>query len=976
MYRIQGVCRRLVSPSLSLNWLRLQGSKASAEPFLSGSSSSYLEQMYESWQSDPNSVHKSWQAYFNNVTRGDLPGQAYQRAPPPDTGQYVPPASSAKDIQDHLNVQALIRAYQISGHRIADLDPLGMGDADLDPNIPFELLPEKIGFTSGDFQRTFQLPVTTVIGGREDNLTLEAILARLRSVYCTHIGLEYMHINDRSKCDWIRTKFEPPGITEMSVTDKKRLLARLIRATRFEEFLASKWTSEKRFGLEGCEVLIPALKTIIDHSSYAGVESFNIGMPHRGRLNVLANVARKPLEQLFLQFNPQLEPGDEGSGDVKYHLGSFIERTNNITHKPIKISLAANPSHLEAVDPIVQGKTRAQQFYQGDKEYAAFAGQGVVYETFHLSDLPDYTTHGTVHVIVNNQIGFTTDPRVARSSPYPTDVAKVVSAPIFHVNADDPEAVMHVCKVASEWRSTYGKDVVIDLVCYRRNGHNEGDNPMFTQPEMYQKIARHDPVLKQYAAKLITEGVVTEKEYAEELAKYDEICKEAYRQATSEEIKLHHAWIDSPWDGFFPEDGKIPTTVKSTGISDESLLHIGDVVSSSPEDFNLHPGQKRILKARKEMMKSREADWAMGEAFAFGSLLMEGTHVRLSGQDVERGTFSHRHHVFNDQKVYNRQYRQLNHLSDNQAKYTVCNSSLSEFAVLGFELGFSITNPNALILWEAQFGDFHNNAQCIIDQFICSGQDKWVRQSGLVLLLPHGYEGMGPEHSSARLERFLQLCKDDGDICPDISKDNFEISQLYDCNWMVVNCTTPANFFHVLRRQVILPFRKPLVVMSPKKLLRLPEAKSSFDDMLEGTSFKRLIPDNSDLGSSSVKRHIFCSGKIYYELVKQREANNMNNEVAITRIEQISPFPYDLVIEQLSRFPQADIVWVQEESKNMGAWLYVKDRLVTAAKEVFKGTTTPIKYVGRSPSVAVATGIKATHIQEEKAILEDSFKLQ
>jgi 2-oxoglutarate dehydrogenase E1 component len=854
--------------------------------------------MYEQWKEDPQSVHSSWRAYFANVDAGLGPGLAFQRPGAPVSDGWTSVASD-KVIEDHLNVQALIRSYQITGHNIASLDPLGINDADLSDSIPPELIPANSGFTDDDMDRMFQLPVTTYVGGNEEQLPLREIISRLRYVYCNHIGLEYMHINDRAKCDWIRSQFEPPGVMAMTEKDKKRLLARLVRSTRFEEFLASKWTSEKRFGLEGCEVLIPALKTIIDQSSFKGVESFNIGMPHRGRLNVLANVARKPLASIFCQFNPQLEPEDEGSGDVKYHLGTYIERENRVTKRNIKISLVANPSHLEAVDPVVEGKTRAEQFYNNDTDGkqsmsillhgdAAFAGQGVVYETFHLSDLPDYTTHGTIHVVVNNQIGFTTDPRVARSSPYPTDVAKVVSAPIFHVNADDPEAVMHVCKVAAEWRHKFGKDVVIDLVCYRKNGHNENDNPMFTQPLMYQRIAQHSSVLKQYADKLIAEGTVNKQEFAQEISTYEDICKEAYKESTTNKTLLNADWIDSPWKGFFDDTVKKPLVVPSTGVGEDTLHHIGQIFASCPEDFNIHPGQKRVLNGRKSMLDNNEADWAMGEAFAFGSLLMEGIHVRLSGQDVERGTFSHRHHVLNDQKIYKKQYRPLSHLSPAQAKYTVCNSSLSEFAVLGFDLGFSTSNPNALIIWEAQFGDFHNNAQCIIDQFICSGQDKWVRQSGIVLLLPHGYEGMGPEHSSARLERFLQLCKDDGDKLPNIEKENFELNQLQECNWMVVNCTTPANFFHALRRQIKLPFRKPLIVMSPKKLLRLPEARSSLADMVEGTSFQRFIPEPSCFDSRSVKRLIFCSGKIYYELVKQREAKGLTNDVAIARIEQVS----------------------------------------------------------------------------------------
>lgn len=626
-----------------------------------------------------------------------------------------------------------------------------------------------------DMDRVFKLPSTTFIGGSETSLTLREILRRLENTYCRHIGVEYMFINNLEQCNWIREKFETPGATDMTVDQKKLLFARLTRSTKFEEFLAKKWTSEKRFGLDGCEVMIPSMKAIIDKSSELGVESFVIGMPHRGRLNVLANVCRKPLEQLFAQFNT-LEPADEGSGDVKYHLGMSHQRLNRMTNKNIKLAVVANPSHLEAVNPVVEGKSKAEQFYRGDTQGrrvmsillhgdAAFAGQGIVYETFHLSDLPDYTTHGTIHIVVNNQIGFTTDPRFSRSSPYCTDVARVVNAPIFHVNGDDPEAVIHVCNVAAEWRAKFGKDVVIDIVGYRRHGHNELDEPMFTQPIMYTKIKKQQPVLDIYAQRLIDEKVYAPEEVEEVRKRYDTILQEAYKKV-EKETKIHNKeWLDSPWHGFFGI--RDPIKCDPTGVPEDILKHVGTVFSSPPPgNFKIHPGIKRILKTRSDMVEKREVDWALAEAMAFGSLLREGIHVRLSGQDVERGTFSHRHHVLHHQTIDKTTYRALCHVFPDQAPYTVCNSSLSEFGVLGFELGFSMTNPNALVIWEAQFGDFMNTAQCIIDQFISSGQAKWVRQSGLTVLLPHGMEGMGPEHSSARPERFLQLCSSDPEAYP------------------------------------------------------------------------------------------------------------------------------------------------------------------------------------------------------------------
>lgn len=599
---------------------------------------------------------------------------------------------------------------------------------------------------------------------------------------------------------------------------------------------------------------------------------------------------------------------------------------------------------------------------------AAFAGQGVVYETFHLSDLPDYSTHGTIHIVVNNQIGFTTDPRVARSSPYCTDVARVVNAPIFHVNADDPEAVVHVSTVAAEWRSRYGKDCVIDLVGYRRNGHNEVDEPMFTQPLMYTKIRKQSTLLDIYSRKLLDEGVVSEKEIEEEKERYESILSEAYKNAEKEDKSYNRDWLDSPWSGFFGE--RDPIKCDPTGVSEDVLQHIGTAFSSPPPgNFKIHPGLRRILKARAEMVEQKTVDWALGEAMAFGSLLKEGIHVRLSGQDVERGTFSHRHHVLHHQTIDKTTYRPLCHLWPDQAPYTVCNSSLSEYGVLGFELGFSMTNPNALVMWEAQFGDFMNTAQCIIDQFISSGQAKWVRQSGLVMLLPHGMEGMGPEHSSGRPERFLQLCSEESDVFPTIDED-FPTRQLNEINMIVANCTTPANYFHVLRRQIALPFRKPLILLTPKSLLRHPEAKSHFSEMTEGTSFLRLIPDSGPAkdNASAVRRHLLCSGKVYYELTKERRARNLDSEVAITRVEQLCPFPFDLVKQEVDRYPNAEISWVQEEHKNQGFWYFVQPRLQTVVAH-----QKPIQYVGRAVSPSTATGSKHTHKKESEKLLNDSF---
>nr|XP_050850296.1 2-oxoglutarate dehydrogenase complex component E1 isoform X4 [Vespula vulgaris] len=1007
------------TPGIIIAPTRKYNSRVATEPFLNGSTSSYVEEMYNAWLQDPHSVHVSWDSFFRSSTAGAGPGLAYQ-APPSlapshnqvPLGALLPLGGGSqisqmpineKIIDDHLAVQAIIRSYQIRGHHIAKLDPLGINSADLDDRHPQELLYNHYSFGRGqrttyaqelqyrvaalmkkesDMDRVFKLPSTTFIGGKDKSLPLREILKRLESTYCGHIGVEFMFINSLEQCNWIRQKMETPGIMEVTNDEKRLILARLTRATRFEAFLARKWSSEKRFGLEGCEILIPAMKQVIDKSTELGVESIVMGMPHRGRLNVLANVCRKPLNQIFTQF-AALEAADDGSGDVKYHLGTYIERLNRVTNKNIRLAVVANPSHLEAVDPIVQGKTRAEQFYRGDGEGkkvmsillhgdAAFCGQGIVFETMHLSDLPDYTTHGTIHIVVNNQIGFTTDPRHSRSSPYCTDVARVVNAPIFHVNSDDPEAVMHVCKVAAEWRATFHKDVVIDIVSYRRNGHNEIDEPMFTQPLMYRKIRNTVPALDKYAKSLIDDGVVTTEEVKDVQDKYEKICEEAYVNAKQETHIKYKDWLDSPWSGFF--EGKDPLKVSPTGIKEDTLVHIGKKFSSPPPnaaEFVIHKGIERILKSRMEMVEARTVDWALGEAMAFGSLLKEGIHVRLSGQDVERGTFSHRHHVLHHQTVDKATYRPLCSLYPDQAPYTVCNSSLSEFGVLGFELGYSMTNPNALVCWEAQFGDFNNTAQCIIDQFISSGQAKWVRQSGLVMLQPHGLEGMGPEHSSARLERFLQMSSDDPDYFPPESEE-FAVRQLHDINWIVANCSTPANYFHILRRQIALPFRKPLIMMTPKSLLRHPEAKSSFDLMLEDTEFLRVIPEEGPAtnNASNVKRLVFCSGKVYYDLKKARAEKTLDDQVAIARVEQISPFPYDLVKKEAAKYPNAELIWSQEEHKNQGAWTYVQPRFHTA----LNGTRN-VTYAGRPTAASPATGSKMQHLKELKQILDDSLNV-
>ncbi|KJE90257.1 oxoglutarate dehydrogenase [Capsaspora owczarzaki ATCC 30864] len=998
------VQRRALSGSASSVAAAAAAAAAAAPPhpseaFLNGTNGNYVEEMYHAWKSDPASVHQSWHAFFRNVDRGVAPGAAF--IPPPSIMPIFPVSAAAMggaagaagapseaEIADHIKVVSLVRAFQVNGHRIANLDPLGIFDADLDDSIPPELELKNYGFTEADLNREFR--VTSVMqkgflaGDRP--VKLGALVERLQRTYCQNIGFEYMHIQDREQCNWLRERIETDARPKLSHEEKIRIFSRLLGADGFEAFLNKKWKHEKRFGLEGCESLIPGMKAAIDTASNQGVDFVVIGMPHRGRLSVLNNVVGKKQEAIFSEFSQVKAAGDESAGDVKYHLGMSYDTVNEATGRPIHLSLVANPSHLEAVNPVVQGKARAEQFYRKDTERkavmpvllhgdAAFAGQGVVFETLGFSDLPHYTTGGTLHIVVNNQIGFTTDPRFARSSPYCTDVAKVVQAPIFHVNADDVEAVVYVCQLAAEWRQQFGKDVVIDLVGYRRHGHNEVDQPNFTQPLMYQRIDAHPRVFSLYAKQLISEGVVSQEFVDQAVGKYMEEAEAAFDR--SKDFKMDKKdWLESYWKGF--KSSEQLAKIQNTGVDVAALQHVGRVSASYPSDFTPHPQLAKILATRIETIeKGKDIDWATGEALAFGTLLADKFHVRLSGQDVERGTFSQRHHVLHDQRVDGRTHTPLMHLSADQAPYTVTNSHLSEYGVMGFELGYSMANPNSLVLWEAQFGDFANTAQVIIDQFISAGESKWLRQSGLVLLLPHGYEGNGAEHSSARLERFLQMVDDDADVFPNMRHE--ERNQIQRTNMQVVNCSTPANYYHVLRRQVYREFRKPLVVVTPKYLLRHPLARSTLADMAKDTRFRRVIPEETPAITSQpqdVKRLIFCSGKVYYDIFEGREKAGLKN-VALCRVEQIAPFPFDLVQRQAECFPNAEIVWAQEEPKNMGAWSYVQPRIETALKQskTHPGDRARPKFIGRRPSAATATGKKKTHLAEEAELVKSALTL-
>lgn len=1016
---------RLLSPSHASAWrsvssrrtmglagqaTRYTTSSTSAPPstsdsFLSGSAASYIDEMYLQWKEDPSSVHVSWQIYFKNMESGDMPtSQAF--TPPPNLvpsatgGVPLSPAlgmqpGDGADVMNHLKVQLLCRAYQARGHHKARIDPLGIrGESSRGfGNVkPRELTLDYYNFTEKDLDSEFELGpgiLPRFKTAERPKMTLREIISTCERIYSGSFGVEFIHLPSRTRCDWLRERLEVPQPFKYSIDEKRRILDRLIWSSSFESFLATKYPNDKRFGLEGCETLVPGMKALIDRSVDYGVKDIVIGMPHRGRLNVLSNVVRKPNESIFSEF-AGTQSAEEGSGDVKYHLGMNFERPTP-SGKRVQLSLVANPSHLEAEDPVVLGKTRAIQHYNNDeKEFktamgvllhgdAAFAAQGVVYECLGFHSLPAFSTGGTIHLVVNNQIGFTTDPRFARSTSYCTDIAKAIDAPVFHVNADDVEAVNFVCQLAADWRAEFQHDVVIDLVCYRKHGHNETDQPSFTQPLMYKRIKEHKAQLDVYVNKLLEEGTFT-KEDVEEHKQWvwqmleDSFGKSKDYQPTSKE------WTTSAWNGF-KSPKELATEIlphNPTSVEEGTLKHIGEVVGSFPEGFQVHNNLKRILKNRsKSVVEGKNIDFPTAEALAFGSLVQEGNHVRVSGQDVERGTFSQRHAVFHDQETEDT-YTPLQNISEDQGKFVISNSSLSEFGALGFEYGYSLSSPNALVMWEAQFGDFANNAQCIIDQFIASGEVKWMQRTGLVMSLPHGYDGQGPEHSSGRLERYLQLCNEDPRIFPSPEK---LTRQHQDCNMQIVYMTEPANLFHVLRRQMCRQFRKPLIVFFSKALLRHPIARSSIEDFTGDSGFKWIIEDpahaTGDIKpAEEIERVLLCSGQVYAALHKYRAENKLDN-VAITRIEQLNPFPWDQLRENLDKYKNAKtIVWAQEEPLNAGAWSFTQPRIETLLNHTENHNRKHVMYAGRNPSASVATGMKGVHMKEEEEFLEMAFTVK
>ena len=950
--------------------------------FLAGNNTEFINEFYADYISDPDSLPKSWKDFFDGLSEDEkliydnLKGPSWS----PEK-KFRKPLKKIKDSKDNsqeastnLNLNSikqatkdsvraimLIRAYRIRGHLIANLDPLSIQQKEEHP----ELKPESYGFTKNDFNRKIFLD--GVLGLQYADLN--QILNLLKKTYCSNIGYEFMHMGDPDEKSWIRDRIEGPE-KDITFTEngKKAILKKIIQAEGFEKYLHVKFVGTKRFGLDGGESLIPALEQIIKRGGNLGAKEIKIGMPHRGRLNVLANVMGKPFKAIFSEFfGKSVGAAKDFEGDVKYHLGASSNR--EFDGNSVHISLTDNPSHLEAVNPVVLGQVRAKQFFHNDKERkkvipvlmhgdAAFAGQGIVAECFAMSGLPGHNIGGTIHIIVNNQIGFTTAPRFARSSPYPSDVAKIAQAPIFHVNGDDPEAVVHCAKIATEYRQKFNRDVVIDMVCYRRYGHNEGDEPSFTQPIMYKKIKTHPSTLSIYGNKLSQEGLTSISELEKEKKSFKLFLEEQYK--SSKNYKSELKWFDGAWSRFKPGLGKDKRG--ASGVDKKKLKDIGKKLTYVPTDFSIHKTLRKVFDIREQTIsKGAGIDWSTAEALAFGTLLTEGFSVRLSGQDSGRGTFSQRHAVLRNQDNHQR-YIPLNNISTEQKNFEIIDSLLSEFAVLGFEFGYSLSEPETLVLWEAQFGDFANGAQIIIDQFISSGESKWGRASGLVMLLPHGYEGQGPEHSSARLERFLQLCAGE--------------------NIQVVNCTTPSNYFHVLRRQMHREFRKPLVIMTPKSLLRHKKCVSNISEFSKKSTFHRVLEDDSyskinnllelKKRDDQIKKVVMCSGKIYYDLLEAREKYK-NTSVTFVRIEQLYPFPAKTLANILKRYSKASFIWCQEEPQNMGAWNTVKHYIERTLEMVNYGDKI-VKYVGRKAASSTATGNFNKHLAQQKEILEKILK--
>lgn len=1009
----------------------------------SGPNALYLESIYAQWKLDSTKLDPRWDAYFRSLEAGTAAGT------PPASGDALRKAATSARLEtsalaaslpkkvaegrhtttrvsaeqsggyavDPLALKYLIRAYQVRGHEAAKLDPLGQNQWRQGRQLA-ELNPKFYGFSEADLSKKVSagdmmwrgstggnegfLSSMSSLGG--EDMTLGDIVEVIRNTYCGTLGIEYMHILDRKRCNWIRQRIECPSFLQ---SDREKLLQiyeRLCHADGFERFLGDKFKTTKRFGIDGGEAVIPGLQALVDRGVELGVDEFVFGMAHRGRLNVLVNVLGKPMPKMIAEFMgtaydvdaklEELKASDWSSaGDVKYHLGTC--HTRQFAEGPVTLTLEANPSHLETVGPVTLGRTRAKQYYLGDEPEtrrrvmpillhgdAAFSGQGVVYESMQLAKVDDFNVGGTIHVIVNNQVGFTTDPKHSRSTLYCSDLGKAFDIPIFHCNGDDPVAVVRAFEIAAEWRQEWGEDVILDVICYRRFGHNESDNPDFTQPLLYNAIKKHRRSEELMASRLAEEHHATPLELEAIKKKVWQIYEADLEAAQNYKPSSSSDWLATKWEGL-----RKPNEVaqfKPTGVDIELLRKIGPRLCEVPPNFKLHPALKRILKAKLDRVEAGNGlDWGTAEALAFGSLLLEGNHVRITGQDVQRGTFSHRHCVVHDQET-NDEYCFLNSLNlGPQENLVARNSILSEYAVLGYELGYSYENPNALIIWEAQFGDFVNTAQVMIDQFISAGEHKWLQQSALTMLLPHGYDGQGAEHSSCRLERFLQMSDDDEDDVPDYAEAG-DGKQIQRANWQVMNLSTPANYFHALRQQLHRDFRKPLVIASPKALLRHKACVSTYEDMGPDSKFLRLIPERDEAirnNPDQVKRLIFCTGKIYYELVAERERLGLN-DVAIVTVEMIAPFPFDKVRDEMKYYSKVDtgdgihpgnIIWCQEEPKNMGAWAYVRPRMVCVSREALN-VDLVVRYVGRRASAAPATGLGKLHNYEQQAVIAEALQ--
>jgi 2-oxoglutarate dehydrogenase E1 component len=972
--------------------------------YLFGTNADYITGLYQKYCENPQSVDASWQQFFGGLNdnersllaelngaswtpKDNRKGHGYYGVEvtrplannqestgskdkaeglrvvvtsPPSTSASATTAPSPDALKaaamDSIRALMLIRAFRALGHFQSNLDPMGM----MERRHHIELDPAHYGFTDADLDRAIY--VGGVLG--MEYATPRQIVTACQEIYCGTIGVEFMHLMDPAEKSWVQERIEAPrNHTDFTVNGKRAILQRLTEAEGLEQFLHTKYVGTKRFGLDGGEALIPAVDQIMKRGGQLGVREIVVGMAHRGRLNMLTNVLGKSFTALFSEFQgtPSTPDDVQGSGDVKYHMGVSVDR--DFDGNTIHLSLTANPSHLEVVNPVVIGKVRAKQQQRNDHDHtqvlplllhgdAAFAGQGLVAETLMISEIQGYAVGGTIHIVINNQIGFTTMPQYSRSGPYPTDVAKMLAAPIFHVNGDDPEAVVHVARIATEFRQQFKKDVVIDMVCYRRYGHNEGDEPAFTQPLMYKKISTLPPVCEKYADRLVAEKVVTPDEPQKIKDAFFARLESSFEAAKS--YKPNKAdFLEGAWTGL--KTAGNDDRRGSTAIEIDQLKRLGRVLYTVPASFDINPKISRQLDNKKKTFETGEGiDWGTGELLAYASLIDDGYPVRLSGQDVGRGTFSHRHAIMYDQ-TSEEKYIALQHIKEGQPKFEVYDSPLSEAAVLGFEYGYSLADPRTLTIWEAQFGDFVNGAQVVIDQFISSGETKWLRMSGLVLLLPHGYEGQGPEHSSARLERFLQMSAED--------------------NWQVCNITTPANYFHALRRQIHRDFRKPLVVTTPKSLLRHKLAVSRLSDMGPGSSFHRVLNDDNLVlmnAGQNIRRVILCSGKVYYDLYEEREKRGLTN-VVILRLEQFYPFPAKALGDMLRVFTNADICWCQEEPRNMGGWSFVEPYLEQVLKDIKHRPGTRPTYVGRMAAASPATGSAKRHAVEQAKLVDEAL---